>query len=332
MRLYISGYGTVSRALIELLLKNKDRYPLTLQVVGIIGREGLLEDQAGLDLEKLLQAGSGSSGIRAYAEQEGINLQSAYTFKGDALIEATPTNMNDGDPAYSYIKQALQDGLDVVTISKGALVHHFHELSELTLSKQSVLKYSGAVAAALPTLDVGQYCLAGSTITGFEAVLNGTSNYILTEMMDDQTYREALQQAQNKGIAESDPSLDVCGVDSANKLVILANSLFIGAWSYSDVEVVGIETLKEEEVTTAKQRNQTIRLVAKAEQLENRLSLSVKPELLEKDHLLSIVKGTNKGIVFRTEEMGDLFVSGGASSPTGAAAAAIKDLLNIRRK
>ncbi|MFK3936082.1 homoserine dehydrogenase [Alkalihalobacillus sp. NPDC078783] len=337
MKIYLSGFGAVSCALIELILNNqveyKARYQLDLQVVGVIGREGLLEDQNGLDLDGLLQNESGSRGVLAYAESKGISLQTDFMFSGDLLIECTPSHHAHGEPGYTYMKQALHDGLDVVTVSKGALLHHFTELMGLAASKNKTIKFSGAVAAALPTYDMADYCLAGTTITELAAVLNGTSNFVLSHMMDSGVaLSESLQRAQELGIAEANPEHDIEGFDSASKLVILANSMFGGGFHLDDVSIQGITSVTQEDVEDATQKGYAIRLVARATHDAKQLVLSVKPEWLIKDHPLATVHGTNKGIIFNTQEMGEIIVSGGASSPVGAASAALKDIINLKRK
>ncbi|MDQ0206853.1 homoserine dehydrogenase [Alkalicoccobacillus murimartini] len=336
MKIYISGFGSVSRAMIELIIKKQTdyirRYQLELKVVGLIGRHGLLEDQNGLNLETLLRYDSGSAGIHAYAMNEGLSIQTDYIFHGDVLVEAAPTHQEHGEPGYGYMKQALTQGLDVVALSKGALVHHYNELMSMANEYGQIIQYSGAVAAALPTLDVGRYCLAGTTISGFEAILNGTSNYILSEMMDTgKSFADILLQAQEKGIAETNPSLDVEGIDSANKLALLANSLLETSSSFQDVSLKGIEDLTSVDLTEALRKGQKVRLVARAKVENDQVTLSVKPEYLSTTHPLSTVHGTNKGILFSTEEIGELFVSGGASSPVGAASAAIKDIINLTK-
>lgn len=336
MKIYLSGFGSVSRALIELIISKKveykAKYQLDLQVVGIIGREGLLEDQNGLDLEWMLENELGSRGIVAYAQAKDIPLQTEYTFEGDLLVECTPSHHAHGEPGYTYMKQALHDGLHIVTVSKGALLHHFQELMDLATSKNKTVKFSGAVAAALPTYDMADYCLAGTTLTELAAVLNGTSNFVLSHMMDSgQAFSESLQKAQELRIAEANPDNDIKGIDSASKLVILANSLFEGAFHLNDVSIQGITDVTQKEVDDATRTGYTIRLVARAAYEDQQLVLSVKPEWLLKNHPLASVHGTNKGIIFSTKEMGDLFVSGGASSPTGAASAAIKDIINLNK-
>ncbi|MEK4566323.1 homoserine dehydrogenase [Alkalihalobacillus sp. FSL R5-0424] len=336
MKIYLSGFGSVSRALLELILSKKDeykaRYELDLKVVGVIAREGLLEDQNGLDINELLQQESGSRGILAYAQSKDLSLQTEYTFVGDLFVECTPSHHAHGEPGYTYIKQAIHGGLHVVTVSKGALLYHFQEIMSLAASKNKQVKFSGAVAAALPTYDIADYCLAGTTITEFAAVLNGTSNFVLSHMMDSGLpFSESLQKAQELGIAESNPDNDIKGIDSASKLVILANSLFNGSFYMSDVSIQGITSVTHEDVENATQKGYTVRLVARATYEDHQLILSVKPEWLANGHPLAAVHGTNKGIVFTTKEMGELVVSGGASSPVGAASAALKDIINLHK-
>ena len=272
--------------------------------------------------------GIGSSALSSYAKQFDVPFQQTE-IKGDILIECSPTNIENGEPGKTYIGQALENGMDVIAVSKGALVTSFDELMEMAEKSGAKLKYSGATAAALPTLDIGEYSLAGSTITSIKGVLNGTSNYILTCMLKESlSFAEALKIAQDQGIAEANASMDVRGIDSACKILLLANRLLGAKISLDDIRISGIEGITNEDIEKAKAIGSKLKLIASASVSQDNVVVQVNVCELSKEHPLFHVDGTNKGIVFETKEMGDICVMGGASHPRAAAAAALKDLIN----
>jgi len=334
-KIIITGYGTVAMEIVKIIKeqnkKYQDSYGFSSKIIGIIGSKGMIYEEDGLDLETLLSFGKGMQALKQYSQQKQLPLQ-ASSIKGDVLIECSPTNLETGEPALSYITAALNESMDIISVSKGALVHALPELKQLADRNGCRIKYSGATAAALPTLDIGEYSLAGSTITGIEGILNGTSNFILTSMSDaNLSFEKALELAQEKGIAEANPALDVQGYDSACKILLLANGLFHKTWTLSDVSIEGIEKVTKADMQYAKINGNDIKLVASARTINGKMSIQVKPEVIAADNPLMNVKGTNKGIVFHTEEMGTICCIGGASHPRGAAAAAVKDMLNLYR-
>lgn len=339
-KIILTGFGTVGREFCRLIIQAKTslekKYKLQFQVVGIVGRHGLLYDERGLDLEKLLSYGRGSEALGTYARQHHLQLYEDNlvdgTVNADILVEATPTNITDGEPGLGYILAAINKGMDIVCISKGALVTNFHKIRQAAEEKQVQLKYSGATAAALPTIDIGEYSLIGSEIEQIEGILNGTTNYILTEMHETgSSFEEALRKAQEKGIAETDPSLDIEGIDAACKMVLIANSLLGTSFRVEDVKRTGITQITKEEISAAKQQGKYIKLIAKATKKDGQIHIQVAPEMIGPDHPFYGVQGTTKGILFRTDYLGTICVTGGASNPVATAAAALKDCLNLYR-
>ena len=260
----ISGYGHVAREFIKLVVEKqgllKKKYNLEIVITGIIGSKGMLFQKEGIALETLLEHEYGSKALLQYADLYHVPLQKPI-FSGDVLIDCTPTNMESGEPGLSYVMAALDAGMDFVAVSKGALVHSFKALKERAIQKGSRFKYSGATAAALPTLDIGEYSLAGSTITSIEGILNGTSNYILSRMYEENvSFATALKQAQEKGIAEANPALDIQGIDSGCKILLLANSLLEADLHLQDVSISGIDRVTTEDMRVAKQSGKQVKL------------------------------------------------------------------------
>ena len=233
----------------------------------------------------------------------------------------------------SYLSCAFQGGWHAVAASKGALVVGLPALRALAAENGVLLKYSGATAAALPTLDVGLVSLAGARIEGIQGILNGTTNYILTRMADGLDYNDALREAQDKGIAEPDPAHDVGGWDTASKILLITNTCLQTAYVLKDIHVRGIVGLSVDYVQSARREGRAVKLLAPAApgRKGGRWSLDVRPSLVEASHPLVHVNGTEKGITFLTDSMGTVTVTGGRSNPRGAAAALLKDIINIYR-
>ena len=175
--------------------------------------------------------------------------------------------------------------------------------------------------------------LAGTDILSAEGILNGTTNYILPRMHEDRvSYEEALKEAQKMGVAEPDPSLDVEGKDTANKILLIANEVFRVSLTLNDISVEGITGITPSRIEEAKARERVIKLIGKVEKKDGRVVASVAPLELPKEHPLAAVRGTEKAISYFTDTMDRVTVSGGKSNPLGAGAALLKDIINIYRQ
>lgn len=328
LRLFLNGYGRVGRIFASLVQERHDdivrRYGLDLQLGGIGARGGALIDVAldaplPVDLATRPDFHAGLTGPAALLAAEA-----------DVLVEATPTDIRTGGPALADMRGALINGVHVVTLTKGPLVVAFRELVETARERGVMLKFSGATAAALPTADVAAYSMAGATLAGFTGVLNGTTNFILNRMAAGSDYASALREAQARGIAEADPALDVEGWDTAVKSLILANATMAAELELADVSVQGITTVTPADVAAAAAAGARLRLVGRATRsAAGSVTISVAPEALPLEDPLAGLSGTNKGITFVSDTMGAITVLGGGSDPQAAAAAALKDVINV---
>ncbi|KEK22797.1 homoserine dehydrogenase [Bacillus gaemokensis] len=337
IKVVLSGYGIVGKEFVKLVNERhsyiNEIYGINIVMTGILGRNITIHNENGLQLNDLLVYGSGKQAIQKYIELYPDDAVSA-NITADVLIESTPTNLQNGEPGKTYMQRAIQNHMDIVAISKGALVTGWRELTEAARIANVRIRYSGATAAALPTLDIGQFSLAGCQIEKIEGILNGTTNYILTKMYEeDLTFHGGLQQAQQQGIAETNSTLDISGMDSACKLLLLANSLFEAEYSLENVSIQGIGSITKQDIQKAKEQDKSLKLIATAyKDHSGNLKLEVCPREMEKEHPLANVNGTEKGITFHTDTMGKITSIGGASNPRGAAAAALKDVINLYRK
>lgn len=251
----------------------------------------------------------------------------------DAAVILTPTNKDNGQPGLDYTRSFLAAGKHVVTADKGLIIHGYKELRDLAQAHGVKLALGCTTGGALPAINAGLFDMAGSSILSIEGVLNGTTNYILDEMEHTGCeYAEALAKAQRDGIAETDPTLDVEGWDTAGKLLILTKVLIDEAVTLDDVEVEGITALTAADVKRAAEAGCRYKLVGRAAfDGSGSLKLTVKPECIPADHLLYSVSGKNKAVRYVSDTLGELVAMGGASGTTPAAASVLRDLINIHR-
>jgi homoserine dehydrogenase len=341
-RIILCGFGKVGRAFARLLHERRDllqgRYGLDLHLVAVVDIGGAalaprsLQTIPVAELLAHVAAGGNVEGFGDFGMPGAMGPAVIETLEADLVVEATPTNLTTGEPGLRHMRAALRRGRHVVAANKGPLVLRYGELQELARKHRAQISMSAATAAALPTLDVGQTCLAGAQILGLEGILNGTTNFILTKMQEDgSSYLDALQEAQGHGIAETDPTLDVEGFDTANKLVLLANALLGTAYGPADVSRRGITGITPRMVMEARRDGKCLKLIGRAMVRYGRVQLSVAPEELRRDHPLASVLGAEKAVTYDTDTMGRVTVMGGQSSPTGAAAALLKDIINLSR-
>ena len=338
-RLIVCGMGNVGRAFLALVAQKgseiKDRYGLDIQVGCIVDIGGVAVSVGkGLPIEELLEHVKAGGALEKFGGYGIPGLKGAEAIEAgeyDILIETTPTNLVDGEPAYGFIRTAIGRGMDIVSANKGPFVRYFHTLKDLAGKTGSQLFISAATGAALPTLDIGRFSTAGADITMIEGVLNGTTNFILTKMaVEGTSYGKALKEAQALGIAETDPTLDVEGYDTRNKLVLISNSLLGTGFSLEDVPVQGITGITPQDILNAEADGKVLKLVASASIDGETISLNVAPKALEKTHPLAAISYSEKGITYTTDTMGKITVLGGKSSPVGAAAALLKDVIHSR--
>jgi homoserine dehydrogenase len=264
---------------------------------------GLLLDHDST-LERVMADKDSGHSIREFAPGNFIGdtrefIRALRSAEVSVLVESLPTNIANGQPALELITAALEQGTNVVTVDKGPLVHGFEALKEAARRSGARLGYSGTTGVSIPIE------LAGDSVLEIRGVLNGTTNYILTEMQQGQrSFDEALASAQADGIAEPDPTLDVQGWDTASKILILAKSLMGADARLADVSRIGIGPETESLIRIARESGRVVRLVGRARIWQGRVRVSVAPKLVEPDSPFYSVSGTSKAAVFRTEQQG----------------------------
>lgn len=338
MRIALVGFGGVGKALVK-LLSDKKKSLLTQGIdirlnYVINSREGVY-DPMGIDCGSLLKHVEMGGQLSRFTQ--GVNTPVSFEtlLKNrdvDVMVEATPTNRESGEPGLTHIRAALENGINVVTANKGPILLAYRTLNRLAVSKGVHLCAGCTTGGALPTINAGIFDLAGSNIHSIEGILNGTTNYILGRMEQDNLgYEQALSEAQRMGIAETDPSLDVEGWDTAIKLLILVNILMNEQRTLDGIRVEGITRVGRDDILRAKKEGKTLKLIGRAVKTPEGIDISINLEKIGEDNPLSGVNGTNKAVRYVSDSLGDLTIIGGASGTIPAAASLLRDIINLGR-
>lgn len=323
----ITGFGAIGRTVAGLLRQRQTHYArrysadVRLTAVcssgaglyapdGIRGPHGPERDE--------LQAGSTGT---AFVEQTNAHV----------LIDAGPTDYETGGPAYAYLRSALSRGVHAIAISKGALIFDLAGLRALATASGVALKFSGATAAALPTLDLIEHNLAGCRVLKVEGILTATTNYVLSRMMDGIALADAVAQAQQLGMAEPDPRFDMEGWDTACKITLLANAALNANLALKDVPRAGIDRISQRDIDGWKAAGVVPKLVGEIVPGEHEVSASVTLRTYAHDHPFAQVGAQMKAINVHTDAMGEVMAIC-RTSPLATAAAALKDFEHILMK
>lgn len=266
-------------------------------------------------------------------ERESTTIPITYNSREileDESINVVVELINDSGEAYAIIKEALQRKKHVVTANKKLLAENLAELITLAKENGVSLLYEAAVAGSIPIIRNLEEYYNNDLLTTIEGILNGTTNYILTKSNAGITYSEALQEAQDKGFAESDPTLDVDGFDSIYKLTILLKHAFGVVVAPSELLTVGIRNLKKQEVKFVKEKGFRIKLIAKAFVIENKLFAFLAPHIIESSHAAYNVDNEFNAVLVQAAYADkQLFYGKGAGSfPT--ASAVLSDISALR--
>lgn len=329
------GLGNVNRNFLRILeMKHAElaqRYHLAFRIICVADSSGVAVDPAGYDpttMRTFKESGGRVCELPGYvmSASPGDVLE---TLACDLVLEASPVNLTTGEPGLSVTRAALRRGVTVVLANKAPLVLAYRELHELATTSGAGLAFSATVCGALPVINIGQRDLIAAEVLRLRGIFNATTNFILAEMADRRSYADALAEAQRRGIAETDPTLDVEGWDTANKLVIVANSVLGIDAVLSDVHVTGITDVTADDLTTAAVHGNTIKLLANAERTDNGYTLSVAPMTVAAGSFLGQCSGWEMGIELESDLYGRMYHKIWEREPLPTAAAMLRDVVNL---
>src|SRR5437763_2156776 len=245
--------------------------------------------------------------------------------RSDLIVEL----MGGLEPARAYVLQAMRAGRHVVTANKQLLSRHGEELWEVARAQRVQLCFGAAVAGVVPVIRVIQESLAGARIDRVHGIVNGTTNFILTEMArTGGTFAEALGEAQRRGYAEADPSEDVDGRDAAAKMAILARLAFETPVHIDQVRYEGIEHIQPDDLEYARELGLGLKLIGTAERIDEGLSVRVYPAFLYPGHPLASVGGSFNAVTVESDTITEITMSGPGAGGAQTASAVLGDVIS----
>jgi homoserine dehydrogenase len=338
-RLAIIGFGNVGQGFTQILRDEgaelAQQAGARFQIVAVCDLlKGSVHDPKGLDPAALLDSIAAAANLeRVAAPDRGWKaLETIERSRADIVIELSYTDLKTGEPAITHLRRALELGKHVVTTNKGPIALKYPELKALAEQNGVEIGAEGTVMSGTPSLRMAQELLSAARIRKIQGIVNGTTNYILTQMEAGATYAEALRDAQARGYAEADPTGDVEGFDAAGKVVIMANLLMGQALTLADVDRQGITHLTPGDMAAAKAAGERWKLIGRVETIGDGAVASVKPVRLPIQHPLAAVSGATNALTFSTELLGDVTLVGPGAGRIETGYAIVGDLLAIHRK
>lgn len=301
MKVCICGYGIVGQGVVEILDKKEPG-----KVKYIFTRQKLSDHRFVDDFNHVLK---------------------------DDSVEIIVEAMGGLKPSFSMMKKALQHQKHVVTSNKELVEKHGASLHEIARKHHVSFLFEASVGGGMPLISTLRHGLNHENIESVEAILNGTSNYILTQMrLENISFNDALLDAQAKGFAEADPSDDILGFDAGRKIAILASIISKKSVDYQDVDIVGIEHISESLIQYAENHQQRIRLIAGFKIHDDALEIRVMPQFVSKNHPFYYVEGVDNAVLFKGRDVGKVLIQGQGAGRYPTASAMISDIYSLEYK
>ena len=306
MKIGILGYGTVGQGLVDVIDNNKEKRNIEIMSI-------LVRDKNKYNKSK-------------YAQIITDNIEDVFSKDIDILVEL----MGGLHPSFEYIKRALENRINVVTANKDMLAEYGDKLAKIANKNKVSLKFEASVGGGIPVVKPLTESLEGNVINSIYAILNGTTNFILSKMYNEgSSYEKVLKEAQELGFAEANPESDVEGYDAARKLSILSTLAYNRRVYWKDFYLEGISNIDSKDIDYAKKLGCKIKLVGQSKLNNDRVSGFVRPVLVDNNSLLSKIDNEYNIVVLNGDSVGEVsFVGRGAGKePTGSAV--YSDLVDI---
>ena len=311
------GIGNVGRGTYQALEMNRQKIAETtgfdIEIVKILNRHP--EKDRGIDIPK---------------EKYTANVDDILT---DPEIDIVIELIGGIEPATDYMARAMQNGKSVVTANKAAIAANGKTLARIAQENHVLLRFEAAVAGGIPILTSLTTALLSNRFSAVHGILNGTTNYILTQMAEyGKSYSDALKDAQIKGFAEADPTADVEGLDAANKLSILISLIFGVDAAPGVIPTQGITKVDSEDMAYAKEAGYRIKLLASAKEIDGKVYGNVEPVLVPVSHPLASVSNEFNAVFVSGNAVDDLMFYGRGAGPLPTGSAVLGDVIGIARK
>lgn len=342
LSLVLVGFGHVGRRLTGLLSEVADRLDFDWRVVAVSTRHhGSVVDPEGVDVTRAAALVESSQSLDRLdpepGERSGLDVirRAAGLLTDEAAegrlvcVESTVLDIEQGEPAITHVRAALEAQMHVVTVNKGPAAFAYDELESLADAMDRVFFFEGAVMDGIPVFNLVRETLPAVEVLGFRGVINTTSNFILSALEQGQSFDLAVREMQGRGIAEADPSLDIDGWDAAAKTAALVNVLMGGRITPHQVARTGIADVRAADLRAALADGRRVRLVASAARRGHDLVARVEPEMLTAGDPLAGLADTENALYLRTDLLGEVGIVQRESSLTQTAYAVLSDLSRI---
>lgn len=338
MKILLVGFGHVGRKVAEIMVMEKNKYPgldvAAFSIAGIITRRhGSLMYPSVKDISGFIYQNQGkmTDKINPGEDIRSTTLRFIRECQYDVMVELSPLSISEkGEPAITYIREALTRGKHVVSANKGPVAFAYDELSNLASKNRVHFLFESAVMDGTPVFNLVHETLKGCTIDKISGILNSTTNFILSAMEDGVSFRSALRSAQEEGVTESDPSHDIEGWDAAVKITTLANVLMNAQLKPFEVKRTGISGITAETVHQSVSKNKRLKLIARAWRESGHVKAAVQPEEVGAEDPFSTIKGTSACLRIETDLMEPVMISQVYPKVKDTAYGIISDLLTIR--
>jgi homoserine dehydrogenase len=318
LKLALIGYGNVGKAFARLLERRHAAYPFRIVAIHT-ARHGTVVDPRGVGATP--QFGPPAASVEEFLERAGA----------EVVIEITPLNPATGEPAISHIRAAFACGMHVITANKGPIAHAYRALREEAARAGVEFRFESTVMDGAPVFNLMRHNLPGVELLGFTGVLNSTSQVVIEVMEEGCSMAEGVERARQLGIAETDPSFDIDGWDSAAKTAALANVLMQAETSPQAVATRGIGRLTPQRLQTLAAQGKTVRLVSRARRTPHGVRLRVRGEVLDRTDILASVRGTSNLLLFHTDLMGTIGTISLSPTVDQTAYGLFSDLVDVAR-
>jgi homoserine dehydrogenase len=310
------GFGTVGSGVAKILIENRNL------IRARVGADLVLRRVADIDLKR-------DRGIQL---DEGVLIADGYEVVDDPEIDIIAETIGGEELSRKFILRAIHNGKQVVTANKALLAVHGNEIFRAAAEKGVDLAFEASVGGCMPVIKTLRESLVGNRVKSMVGILNGTCNYILSKITDAGcTFQTALSEAQSRGFAEADPTLDVEGLDTAHKLAILTSLAYGMEINLQDIYIEGISNITPQDIEFAREFGYRIKLLVISKNRENAIEARVHPTMIPFDNLLSNVNGTLNAITITGDAVGDILLYGHGAGMMPTASTVVSDMVDLAR-
>ncbi|MBU1657808.1 homoserine dehydrogenase [bacterium] len=311
LKVGIIGVGTVGTSVVNILKDNAD----------------IISARAGVDI--VVKSGV----VKNLSKDRGLSIpltDNVDDILNDDEIDVVVELMGGVEEAFEVVKKALRSGKAVVTANKALLAYHRYELEDI--AKDIAFEYEASVAGGIPIINALRDGLSANHIESIMGIMNGTCNYMMSKMMNEGVdYDKILQEAQDLGYAEADPTFDVGGFDAAHKLLILASIAYGIDAKPEDILIEGIQNISQEDIAFAKEFGYVIKLLGIAKKEKEEVELRVHACLIKKDQMIAKIDGVMNGISVVGDKVGETLYYGPGAGGDATASAVVANIIDIAR-